>query len=227
MCTYGMARTREELGVSIQTQNPQDLQVSWRRSWSSQHVLEQACQMLLACIFELQEYALHHQLAPAKFAALPECQSSDTQKRLLEELRTEWSTVLEMEQETQTAELLHSHCRHVRNQNFRELMGILEKHNYTYTAEVERTIMAWHPRLQSSSNLETLFSDMESAIRRSGRADAGSISNSMAVAIRGLGHRTKDTEGAGVPLTLESVDFEGPEVQALKPKIWTPASATP
>ena len=160
--------------------------------------------MLLACIFELKEYALHHQLAPAKFAALPECVDSQTQQRLLEELRTEWTCVLEMEQTMETAQLLHSHCRHVRNQNFRELMGILEKHNYTYTAEVERTVMAWHPRLQSSSNLETLFSDMESAIRRSGRADAGSISNLMAVAIRGLGHRTKDTEEAGIPLTLES-----------------------
>ena len=205
----------------------QDLEVSWRRSWSSQQVLKDACQMLLACIFELREYCLHHVLAPAKFAALPVCECLETKQRILQELRNEWTMVLEMEQDLQSAELLHAHCRYVRNQSFRELMGILEKHRYQWTGEVENTILAWYPRLQSSSNLENLFSDMESAIRRSGRSDAGSLSNLMAVAIRGLSHRMQNDPACGVPVVLENDDFQGPEVQALKPKIWTPASAAP
>ena len=205
----------------------QDLRVSWRRSWSSQEVLNDACSMLWACIFELREYSLHHVLAPAKFSALPVTQCVETKQRILEELKNEWRMVLEMEKDTQSAELLHTHCRYVLNQSFRELMGILEKHAYKWTQQVEETIMAWYPRLQSSANLESLFSDMESAIRRSGRSDAGSLSNLMAVAIRGLGHRMQNDSACGVPVVLANEDFQGPEVQALKPKIWTPASAPP
>ena len=102
----------------------------------------------------------------------------------------------------------------------------LEKNQNTLSPELKSTILAWHPPLQSSSNLENVFGDIESAIRRSSRADAGSLANMMAVAIRGLTHRM-DTEETGQPLVLNQEDFRGPEISGLKNKIWSPASAAP
>ena len=182
--------------------------------------------MALACVFELLEYALPHKLSPTKFAALAVCKVPATTSRLIEELKEEWSTVLTMEASAEAAQLLHSQCRYVLCQNFRELHCCLEKSNQTLSPDMSSTILAWNPPLQSSSNLENVFADMQSAVRRSGKADGGSLANLMAVAIRGLAHRM-DTSDSGQPLMLSSEDFRGAEVAGLKSKMWSPASAAP
>ena len=194
--------------------------MTMRRPWSSVRVLQEATQMMLACVFELLEYTLPHKLSPAKFAALAVAETPSTATRLLEELNEEWNLVLSMEAHHESAQLLHSQCRYVRNQSFRKMHCCLEKNRNTLSPELKSTILAWHPPLQSSSNLENVFGDIESAIRRSSRADAGSLANMMAVAIRGLTHRM-DTEETGQPLVLN------PEISGLKNKIWSPASAAP
>ena len=204
----------------------QDLQISFRRSWSALRVLAETVQMALACVFELLEYTLPHKLSPAKFAALAVCTNASRTTQLIEELRNEWNAVLDMESKAEAAHLLHSHCRFVLNQSFRELHCCLEKNNNNLTEEVRSTILAWNPPLQSSSNLENVFADMQSAIQRSGKADGGSLANLMAVAIRGLAHRM-DSADSGQPLVLDRQDFGGAEVAGLKTKIWSPASATP
>ena len=189
-------------------------------------MLRESTQLILACVFELLEYALPHKLFPGKFAALAVCQDPSTTTRLIDELAEEWNLVVTMEAQTEAAQLLHAQCRYVRSQSFRELHCCLEKNNKTLTPEMKSTILAWNPPLQSSSNLENVFADIESAIKRSGRADMGSLANMMAVAVRGLAHRM-GTPDSGQPLTLSKDDFRGPEVAGLKNKIWNPTSAAP
>ena len=181
--------------------------------------------MLLACVSELLEYALHHRVAPAKFACLLAQPDTATLDRLLSELKFDWELVLSMEAQTETRELLHGRCRWLTYQCVREPMAALEMQQFRMSEDNFNLIKAWHPSVQSSANLESIFGDMQSAVTRSGRSDCGSLPNLMSVGVRSLESRMAGDERAGNPLRLLPSDWQGKEIAALKSKIWMPSSA--
>ena len=83
-------------------------------------------------------------------------------------------------------------------------------------------LKCYNPPLQSSSNCEDVFSQLQDSVQRSGKSDSGSITNLASVSIRGV---QKKAESAGVQtVTLRSEDFEGNEVRGLKSSIFRPDS---
>ena len=183
--------------------------------------------MLLSAMFELREYALHHRLCPTKAAGLLATQEPAVIATLMQEIQEEWELILKMEKRLETKQLLHSRCLYVGYQQTREVLSCAAKGNYKMTPELWSLLHAWHPQTQGSANLESIFGDLSSAIKRSGRSDCGSLANMMAVAIRGLHHRFSSDPEAGDPIHLESSDWEGREIPGLKAKIWCPSSAAP
>ena len=181
--------------------------------------------MLLACIGELLEYGLHHRMPPARFASLIANPDTPTMERILADLKLDWHMILSMESKVDSAELLHGRCRFVTYQATRETMAALEKEDFHMCEEVYQLVQAWNPSIQSSSNLESIFGDMQSAISRSGRSDCGSLPNLMSVGIRGLENRMAEGSNTAEPLKLERADWHGKEVTALKSKLWMPSSA--
>ena len=183
--------------------------------------------MLLSAVFELREYALHHRLCPTKAAGLLATEDPSIVKQLMEELREEWELIIKMEMQLETKQLLHTRCLWVGYQQTREVLSCAAKNNYRMTPEMKSLLHAWHPQTQGSANLETIFADLSSAIKISGRSDCGSLANMMAVCIRGLHHRFTPDHEAAEPIQLESSDWEGREIPGLKAKIWCPSSAAP
>ena len=181
--------------------------------------------MLLACAFELQEYSLHHKVAPCKFSSLLIATDSGIVNRIMKELQVEWEAVLSMEKSREGSELLHKQCKFVLAQSYRELMTAAEQSQFELTEALKSHISSWFPVMGSSANLESIFGDMESAVKRSGRSDTGSIAGLMCVGIRGLSHRMENDPEAGRPLKLEASDFDSKEIPALKSKIWAPHAA--
>ena len=203
----------------------QVMSISFRRSPGHEKVLEESVAMALACTHELLEYSLYHRTAPGKFGALLAADSTETISRLMQELHEEWDMILSMEACKASRELLHQQCRFVLHQNMRELLSCGEQNRWTLNDSLKAMITAWHPSIQSSANLESVFGDLASAVQRSGRADMGSISGLMCVGIRGLQHRMGEDPDCGKPLMLEDADFHGVEIPALKAKMWSPSSA--
>ena len=183
--------------------------------------------MLLASYHELHEYSLHHILPPAKFSALLVCDDEHTLRSILQALKQDWSMVTAMESRFESSNLLHSRCRFVLWQHFREVMTCLDRYGWEMAEPVRGVIAAWEPQLQSSANLESIFGDLSSAVKQSGRSDCGSLCNLLSVAIRSLQHRLSEDPACPEPVSLEPGDFDGPEVAALKPKIWSPSAAAP
>ena len=216
------------------TPNPLDsvttlevLTVAFRRDVGEARVLQEALQILLATYFELHEYSLPHLLPPGRFGAILICEDQGVTDALMRECRTEWDMSVNMEATQESGCLLHSRCPFTLWQEVRECMAMMERFQFQAKPKVLMMLESWQPAMQSSANLESIFSDLQSAVKRSGRSDCGSLSNLMAVAIRGLQNRLAESEECARPLTLESCDWEGREVAALKAKIWSPTSAPP
>ena len=183
--------------------------------------------MLLASYHELHEYSLHHILPPMKFGALLVCEDPETMDLFLKQLQEDWSMVLALESRPESSEMLHNRCRFVLWQQFREVMTCLERYGWQMRDPVRKLIAAWAPEMQSSANLEGIFGDLQSAIRRAGKSDCGSLCNLLSVAIRSLQNRLGNDPSTPEPVVLTPQDFDGAEVAALKPKIWSPSSAPP
>lgn len=202
------------------------MKLKFRRSSTFQTVLVECLNMYLATCQELLEYFLYLRSCPSKAAALiaPEA-DSEMQLRILTEMRAEWRMVLRLEAKQATACELHEICRYVRYQSYRELMTVWEKHEWKLHSEALSLTLAWMPEVAWSSNIESLFKEMTSAVRRSGQSDVGSLPNLMAVAIRGLHRRLCIGDSSPEALKLSKEDWAGAQVPALKTKIFNPASA--
>ena len=201
------------------------MSIRFRRPNGGEKVLMESVSMMLACAFELLEYGSQHRVGPWKCACLLACSEPETISRIMQELKDEWEMVLSMEQDKEQRVLLHQHCRWILHQSVRELFTSCEQNRFSLNGSLKAMIASWHPCLQSSANIESLFNDCQSAVQRSGRADTGSISGLMCVAIRSLMHRMGQDPESGRPVELEPADFEGCEIPALKSKLWTPSSA--
>ena len=84
---------------------------------------------------------------------------------------------------------------------------------------------SWFPEVAWSSNVESLFSEMSAAVKKSGQSDLGSVANLMSVGIRGLTRRICIQEDAPQSLKLDKDDWSGQQVSGLKSKIFTPSSS--
>ena len=187
--------------------------------------------MFLATTQELLEHFRYLRSSPSKAAALISPQadenSEQTKKLVLSQMKSEWELVLRLEGNPASACELHENCRYVSYHCFRELMAVWEKHAWTVHPEALSLTLAWYPEFAWSSNIESLFKEMTTAVKRSGQSDVGSLPNLMAVAIRGLHRRLCIGDESPQALTLEKEDWSGPQVSALKPKIFNPTSAPP
>ncbi|CAE7583807.1 unnamed protein product [Symbiodinium sp. CCMP2592] len=179
--------------------------------------------MYLCAALELLEHFLYLRSSPSKAAALIAPESEPEIKRLiLSQMKAEWEMVLRLEKSSATAAELHEHCRHVCYQCYRELMAAWEKHGWKEHPDCLSLTLSWYPEIAWSANIESLFKEMTTAVKRSGQSDVGSLSNLMAVAIRGLHRRLCIGDDTAAPLSLVKEDWCGPQAPALKPKIFNP-----
>ena len=174
------------------------------------------------------QYGLYLKSAPASAAALivPNAPASLV-SQILKGLEHERRTVQMMEKTEHGRQCVNQHCRYILYQQYRELMGVLAKHSWKMHEEVFSVLKSWFQPMASSSNIEQIFGELSWAIKKSGKSDLGSMPNMMAVAIRSLARRLCEGPECATPIQLESCDFEGREAQALKAKLWSPASAVP
>ena len=174
------------------------------------------------------QYSLFLRSAPHSAASLvvPDADPA-TIKAVLASLQKEWATVQRMEQTDYGRACLNRHCHYVQYQEYREVMGVLEKHSFILHEEACKTIGAWYPKMNGSSNIEQLFNEMSYSIKKAGKPDCGSLEALMAVAIRGLAKRVCSGPNVAMPVALVDSDYEGKDTPALKSKIWSPAAAVP
>ena len=182
----------------------------------------------LSCCFELLEYASYHRSFPSLSAALLAPASTEASRaQILQQAKAEWNTVLDMEKTTAGQLLLKRHCLFTTFQSFRELHSVCERHGYKFGEPIREVVKAWLPAFGQSSNLENIFRELESAVRKSGPPQ-DSLTNLACVAVRSLERRICN-EKTVTPATPELTerDWEGKEIRALKNRIWHPNSAVP
>ena len=204
------------------------LGIKFFRDSASRCILTEALGMYLAVVHELEQHQLYLRTAPWKAACLiAPADDPETKARVLKELQAEWMMILSLEAHPTSAAQLRQHCGYALFQNYREVMTAWEMHGWKEHEEAKGIMTSWFPEFAWSSNIESLFSEMSSATKRSGQADAGSLPNLMSVGIRGLVRRICIQEDAPAALKLEKDDWAGPQVSGLKSKIFSPSSALP
>ena len=198
-----------------------------RRRDDQYHLLREHLQLSLCCIYELQSYGLYLQSSPAIFSCLlHEALDESTVSRVLRYLKEEWQLVLKMERQEDTRRILHSMCPHVHHQSFRELHLALSRSSYNLTENFLELVGAWYPKFTGSANIEQVFQAMERSIRQSGCSNTASLTSLMSVGVRCTAKRLCTDERSPSTITLSADDFEGPEIRALKDRMWRPASAS-
>ncbi|CAE7835788.1 unnamed protein product [Symbiodinium necroappetens] len=182
--------------------------------------------MFLAVVHELEQHHLYLRTAPWKAACLiAPADDPETKARVLKELEAEWTMVVSLEAHPASAAELQQHCGFTVFQNYREVMTVCEKHGWKEHDEVASIMRCWFPEVAWSSNVESLFSEMSAAVKKSGQSDLGSVANLMSVGIRGLTRRICIQEDAPQSLKLDKDDWSGQQVSGLKSKIFTPSSS--
>ncbi|CAE7211126.1 unnamed protein product, partial [Symbiodinium sp. KB8] len=198
------------------------LEISVRRSEIEETVLKECFGMVLASAHELEEYCLYLRRAPACAAALlsPGDENSSTKEKVLSSMRSEWQTVLHMESTTATNCLLKDRCKFTDFQNFREIHTMMEQSEYAVTDAARSLLESWHPPFAWSANLESVFADVQSAIKRTCSSEQTSMQSMMSLAVRSLDRRVCTDDASPTPMTLEPNDFLGKQTANLKQKIW-------
>ena len=176
-------------------------------------------------------YSLKLNSAPDMFAALlAPSASEESFQRITSRLWMEWQLVISMESDKASADLLALLCPYTRFQPYRDLCSSLELFMENKTRPLQEALLdmvaAYFPRFAYSANVEQLFSHVQDSVNRASKPDLGSMSNIMAVALRGVEHRlTANSEAEHIQIRPE--DWEGKATRALKHKIWTPSTARP
>ncbi|CAE7779521.1 unnamed protein product, partial [Symbiodinium sp. CCMP2456] len=204
------------------------LRVDFSRDEVTAETLVQQVFAYLSCCFELLEYASYHRSFPSLSAALLAPASTEASRaQILQQAKAEWNTILEMEKTTAGQLLLKRHCLFTTFQSFRELHSVCERHGYKFGEPIREVVKAWFPPFGQSSNLENVFRELESAVRKSGPPQ-DSLTNLACVAVRSLERRICNEKNV-TPATPELTerDWEGKEIRALKNRIWHPNSAMP
>ena len=200
--------------------------VKFRRAESLSSALREGHKMLLASIHEMLQYVLYLRSAPAKAAALlSTVEDEPTKNAVLKELEQEWRLVLALEDTPLGASLLRQHCSFCSFQQYREVMTMYEKNAWKMTAETAALTASWFPPTAWSASLESIFGDLQDAVKRSGRSDCGSLPNLFAVGVRSLQNRLCLQDGSTAQVKLQADDWAGTQALGVKPKAFNPASA--
>ena len=203
--------------------------MSFRRNQTEENVLYESFGMVLASFHELLEYVLYLRRAPACAAALiaPGDGNASDKEGVLCCMKREWETVLLMESDARTYALLKSRCRFTDFQNFREIHTMLEQCHYKVTPKVRSLIEAWHPPFGWSANLESVFGEIQAALKKANRSEGASMQAMMSVAVRSLHRRVCTEETSPTPLCLSCDDYVGKQTAGLKAKMWCPEACSP
>ncbi|CAE7572183.1 unnamed protein product [Symbiodinium sp. CCMP2456] len=189
------------------------LTVKFRRADSLSSALNEGHKMLLASIHEMLQYVLFLRSAPAKAAALlSTVEDSPTKDAVLKELEQEWRVVLALEDTPLGASLLRQHCSFCSFQHYREVMTVYEKSGWKMTSETTALTASWFPPMAWSASLESVFGDLQDAVKRSGRSDCGSLPNLFAVGVRSLQNRLGAQDGSAAQVKLQAADWVGKNV---------------
>ena len=201
-----------------------------QRPESDYALLNSCIDAFLAECYELRLYALQLESAPNAFSGLGAPGLSKTTKESLESrLLREWEVVLQMEATKESAQVLKMLCPHTQRQCYRELCIALElcrNPGERWHQDLQSLISAYFPDVGNSANVEQIFAQLQDAVNRSCKPDVGSMSNLMAVCVRAMQNRVCNQSDC-TPVTLATQDWEGKATRALKPKIWSPAFASP
>ena len=179
----------------------------------------------LTAVFELIQYSIllqssHYQAASLLAASSARMNVEQIHMDVLKRMQQEWRMVLLMESSAGTSEILRKHCSYTLWQAYRETMTFAESENFSLNDRLREFLLAYFPKLQGSCNVEDVFADLQDSIQRSGKSDAGSLSNMAAVSIRSC---SRKCESAGVATTqLVSADYEGTCVRNLKSSVFRP-----
>ena len=190
-------------------------------------ILREQFHAFLTVTHELREYMLYLESFPTRCACLvaPNC-TDDLKEDVFKRARAEWEVVQLLESRTESMKLLHTHCLHVKFQTYRELMIVMERENYVSSDLVTSTVAAWFPAFSQSSNLESIFREMEAAVKRGG-CPQESLANLSCVAVRALDRRICAHDDSVGTVSLSEADWAGKSVRGLKERMWNPAAAIP
>ena len=190
-------------------------------------ILQEQFNAFLTLTHELREYMLYLQSFPAKCACLvaPNC-PNHLKEDVLKSARCEWEVVQLLESRADTLKVLHTHCLHVKFQCYRELMIVMERDDFRLTDLVASTAAAWFPAFSQSSNLESIFREMEAAVKKGG-CPQESLANLSCVAVRALERRICAGSDSVKTVSLAESDWAGKSVRGLKERMWSPAAAIP
>ena len=180
-------------------------------------------------MFELLQYGLLPQSAHYRAACLlcttsSRCDVASVQNQVMRALSEDWQLVLKLENAPSTQTVILHHCPFLCWQPFRETMSMCELHKFTLCPELRLFLAAYHPPMQSSSNIEDIFSELQDAVRRSNKSDNGSLPNMCAVAIRAVQKKVESSSEEVQGSKLRTEDWEGNAVRALKSSIFQPQS---
>ena len=208
----------------------QALVISHRKSDFEYSVVMDHLDVLLNCIFELSQYALGLQSSPCRAACLLSesnelTDSSSVHRDVLQDLQREWSVILKMEASEAWSSMLSSVCPHTKWQIVRETFSALEQEQFQRSQKLLTFLTSWFPATGWSANIEDVFATLSDSIKRSSKADAGSLCNAQAVCIRGA-NRLCRGEGHPEAVLLKAADWEGSEIRGLKSSAWRPESCS-
>ena len=201
--------------------------LGFRRTEMEHEILREQFNAFLTLTHELREYMLYLQSFPTKCACLvaPNC-PDHLKDEVLKAARCEWEVVQLLEGRPDSQKLLHTHCLHVKFQTYRELMVVMERENWTCSDLVASTAGAWFPAFSQSSNLESIFREMEAAVKKGG-CPQDSLANLACVAVRALDRRICAGTDSVKTVSLSETDWAGKSVRGLKERMWSPAAAIP
>ena len=202
-------------------------QIHYSRTDLEQSILHEQMNAYLTAMFELLEYALYLRSFPCTCAqlVLEECSSED-KKKVLAAAKEEWDIIVRMEARPASRTWLHQNCLHVTFQAYRELMLVLERHNFEMCSSIAQAVQAWFPGFSQSANLENIFREMEMCLRKTGFAQ-DSMPNLGCVAIRALQRRICTDTSSPTTIKLSEHDWSGRTVRGLKHRMFNPSSISP
>ena len=161
-------------------------------------------------------------------SSVREMRTAAPKKKVLSSMRSEWQTVFAHgKQQLQRTVLLKDRCKFTDFQNFREIHTMMEQSEYAVTDAARSLLESWHPPFAWSANLESVFADVQSAIKRTCSSEQTSMQSMMSLAVRSLDRRVCTDDASPTPMTLEPNDFLGKQTANLKQKIWCPESCSP
>ena len=173
-------------------------------------------------------YGLYLQSCPSKAAALiahveQGSREERTQSQIMSDMRQEWKWILQVEESSQMNAILRKWCPFLAHYQVREIHSVLMEEKWSFSERSKQLLLSWFPKYSFSSNIEDLFNSLEDGLRRGVKNNKTSLSNMQCIAIRSLQHKLADGHSART-IELQSEDFEGNEIRAIKPRIWRPDS---